>query len=124
MQIVVSTVDGNIYPIDVNEGLPLNDLKALLSLETNIPQSSLLIYHNMRELRESQDGDDTLSSLGICDKDILVVARRQDVQAPPTHQAQTPVSSDAGTRLPDIDWSSIRVPQSSKHISTCTCTRT
>ena len=118
MQIVVSTVDGNVYPVDVSEELPLNDLKALLSMETNIPQGSLILYHNMQELKERPGGENTLTSLGVQDKDIVVVANRQDVQAPPTTsqtQTHTPVPSGTGTGLPNIDWSSISVSQSSMY---------
>lgn len=115
MQLVISTIDGNVYPVDVSEELPLNDLKALLSMETNIPQGSLILYHNMQELRERAGGDNTLTSLGVQDKDIVVVADRQDVQAPPTTgqtQTQTSIPSGTGTELPNIDWSSISVSQS------------
>lgn len=119
MQLVISTIDGNVYPVDVSEELPLNDLKALLSMETNIPQGSLILYHNMQELRERAGGDNTLTSLGVQDKDIVVVADRQDVQAPPTTgqtQTQTSIPSGTGTELPNIDWSSISVSQSSMYI--------
>ncbi|XP_019848992.1 PREDICTED: protein DDI1 homolog 2-like isoform X3 [Amphimedon queenslandica] len=110
MQIVVSTIDGNVYPFDVSEELPLNDLKALLSMETNIPQGSLILYHNMQELRERAGGENTLTSLGVQDKDIVVVANRQDVRAPPTTgQTQT---LEIKFELPNIDWNPISISQS------------
>lgn len=115
MKITVTTQEGMTYPIDVHEDLLIENLKALLSLETNISPSELIIFHNMSPLVRDKD---TLSTYGVQDGDILLVARRPQEATPPLSapaqpQTRSHTAHNTGMRLPAIDWSSVHLSQSS-----------
>lgn len=72
MKIVLTTLEGNIYPVEVSPDLELINLKALCEQETDIPSSEMALTHNGRPLT---DDSKTLSSYSISDNDILMVQK-------------------------------------------------
>lgn len=109
MKLTITTVEGSTYPLDVSPDLPVEDLKALLSMECEIPLTELVILHNMTPLNRNKD---TLTQCEINDGDVIFVARQQGSVAPPTTRTQTGTSGMGMSGLPNIDWSSVQVTES------------
>ncbi len=93
MQIVITTLDGSIYSLDVSPDLEILNFKALCEQETHIPISEISLTFDGRPLN---DDTKTLESFGIRENDIIMVQKMK-------------------TNLPLIDFSSIQVPQSPLH---------
>ena len=55
MQITVTTEDGKVFPLDISNELTLQDLQALLELETGIAQHELLLVHTCPHGGEGED---------------------------------------------------------------------
>ena len=72
MKIVLTTLDGNIYPIEVSEELELINLKALCEQEVNIPAAEISLSHNGQPLTDDYK---TLAGYSIKENDILVVQK-------------------------------------------------
>lgn len=72
MKILLTTLEGNIYPVEVSEDLELVNLKALCEQEVNIPSSEVSLSHNGRPLTDDYK---SLSSYSIKENDILVVQK-------------------------------------------------
>lgn len=70
MKIVLTTLEGNIFPVEVSPDLEIVNLKALCELETNISSSQMSLTHNGRPLN---DDNKTLSGYSIKDNDILMI---------------------------------------------------
>lgn len=108
MKIVLTTLDGNIYPIEVSEELELINLKALCEQEVNIPAAEISLSHNGQPLTDDYK---TLAGYSIKENDILVV---QKMMTNPTRSASAAgaSTSSASNNIPLIDFGSIQVPQS------------
>lgn len=72
MKLLLTTLDGNIYPVEVSEDIELINLKALCEQEVNIPSGEIAISHNGRPLADEHK---TLASYEIKENDILVVQK-------------------------------------------------
>lgn len=72
MKIILTTLEGNIYPVEVSEDLELINLKALCEQEVNIPAGEISLSHNGRPLNEDSK---TLANYSIKENDILVVQK-------------------------------------------------
>jgi DNA damage-inducible protein 1 len=72
MKILLTTLEGNAYPIEISEDVEIINVKALCELETNIPANEMSLSHNGRPLNDDYK---TLASYGIKDDDILVVQK-------------------------------------------------
>ena len=72
MQITVTSDNGGVFPLDVGSEMTLQDLQALVELETRIPRSELLLVHNMAPMLEALR---TLDSYGVQDGDIVMASR-------------------------------------------------
>ncbi len=46
MKIILTTLEGNIYPVEVSSDLELINLKALCEQETNIAVNEMSLSHN------------------------------------------------------------------------------
>jgi DNA damage-inducible protein 1 len=70
MKILLTTLEGHIYPVEVSPELELINLKALCEQEANIAIEQMSLSHNGQPL-----GDDTktLSNYSIKDNDIIMV---------------------------------------------------
>jgi DNA damage-inducible protein 1 len=74
MQILLTTLEGAIFPIEVSPELEVINLKALCEQETNIPLSEMSLSHNGKLL--SQDSQ-TLGGYSIKENDIIMVQKLQ-----------------------------------------------
>ncbi len=109
MQIIVTTNDGCVHPLDVSDELPLSDLKAVLEAEVGILAKEMLVIHNMVQLRNDNK---MLKEFGIKEEDVLLVMKlkpQQQSQSNTNPQSRASTST-GGSQLPAIDWSSIRIP--------------
>ncbi len=70
MKILLTTLEGNIYPVEVSSDIELINLKALCEQETNIPAEKMSISHNGSPLI---DNTRSLASYNIKDDDILMI---------------------------------------------------
>ncbi|KAJ3047552.1 DNA damage-inducible protein 1 [Rhizophlyctis rosea] len=72
MRVHLTNDNGDVNHVDVDPGMELENLQALIEAETNIPVAQQQLFHNGTELR---DGGRVLSSFGILQDDILLVRR-------------------------------------------------
>lgn len=72
MKLLLTTLDGNIYPVEVSDDIELINLKALCEQEVNIPSSEIALTHNGQPLADEHK---TLASYEIKENDILVVQK-------------------------------------------------
>lgn len=70
MKIILTTLEGNLFPVEVSEDLEIVNLKALCEQETNIALNEMSLSHNGRPLMEDSR---TLASYDIKDNDIVMV---------------------------------------------------
>lgn len=70
MKILLTTLDGNVYPVEVNSELEIINLKALCEQETSIPVSQMSLSHDGRPLN---DDFKTLACYSIAENDIVMV---------------------------------------------------
>ena len=95
MKILLTTLDGTIYPLEVSEDLELINLKALCEQETNIPAHKISLSYEGKPL----DGDQrTLASFSLKDNEIIMVQEIID-------------------NVPLINFSSINMPGTSSSSS-------
>lgn len=89
MKILLTTLEGSFYPVEVSSDIELINLKALCEQETNISATKMSISHFGKLLT---DDSRTLESYSIKENDILMVQQMI-------------------TNVSQIDFSSITVPQ-------------
>ncbi|RNA26292.1 DDI1 -like protein [Brachionus plicatilis] len=99
MKIILTTLDGNVYPVEVGSDFEIINLKALCEQETGIAAARMSLSFNGRLLNDTSK---TLADYSIGDNDIIVV------QTAP---------SNASIDVPLIDFGSINVPRSRPHSS-------
>ena len=139
MKITVTQEEGGVYPLDVSEELTLQDLKALLEMETGIEASEMLLIHNMAPMTEEFK---MLADYDVQEGDIIMVTQHtgavslsnpptpgspsdyslpsgnqpqaDQLQSHPLPQASGVSASGRGTgdapAAPTIDWSAIQLP--------------
>ncbi|XP_022668053.1 protein DDI1 homolog 2-like isoform X1 [Varroa destructor] len=89
MKVTLSTVNGDVYVLEVPADMELENFKALAESEVGIPANEIILLHNMRPLV----GDKRpLSEQGVSEGDILLVNRGGTSQAAPE-----PESMDLGS---------------------------
>lgn len=88
MKLTISNSNnGDILAIDFPSSLTIEDLKAYLEVETNIPPSSQTLIHNSKALVDSKK---TLEESGIQDDDLIALSQRsQSSQTPMPQQASS-----------------------------------
>ena len=72
MLLTVTTDDDKIVSVDVDPETVVENLKAIVQAETDIPASEQVIAHNGRELSDAH----VLGSSGVKDGDLIMVLRR------------------------------------------------
>jgi DNA damage-inducible protein 1 len=70
MKIILTTLDGNIYPVEVSADIELVNLKALCELETKIPAERMKLFHEGKPLT---DDNKTLAAFNVKEDDIIMV---------------------------------------------------
>ena len=76
MRILLTTIDGNFYTVEVNSDIEVINLKALCEQETSIPVDQISLYYNGRPITGDSN---TLASYSIKDNDIIMVQRTSSV---------------------------------------------
>ncbi len=72
MKVTVTTLNDDIFNLDVSEDLELENFKAFCEIESGIPSSEILINHNGKPLIENGL---SLKAHGICDGDVVILQR-------------------------------------------------
>jgi len=70
MKIILTTLEGNIFPVEVSPDLEIINLKALCEQEINIPANKISLTFNGRPLSEDSK---TLANYSINENDIIMV---------------------------------------------------
>ena len=70
MKILLTTLEGNIYPVEVSSDIEVVNLKALCEQETNISASKMSLTHDGQPL---SDDTRSLSSYNVKEDDILMI---------------------------------------------------
>lgn len=74
MKITVTTLADEIFSLEVNEDMELENFKALLEFESGVPTTEMTILFSGRPL---QDNKKKLSDYGVKDGEILLLQRMQ-----------------------------------------------
>ncbi|KAJ1039429.1 hypothetical protein NDA14_000731 [Ustilago hordei] len=82
--ITVITEDGRTFPIDVDASIELENLKALLEVDSAIPTDQQHLLHSGKPLHDDKA---TLSSLGVANDDLLILRDRR--QSPSSSSTTT-----------------------------------
>lgn len=90
MRITVTTLNDEIFSLDVSEELELENFKAFCEIESGIPSNEILINHNGKPLMENNS---SLKALGICDGDVVILQRMFGTASERISSAQTPRSN-------------------------------
>ena len=96
MKILLTTLDGNIFPVEVSADIEIINLKALCEQETRIPSTRMSLTHEGKTL---SDNNKTLSGYNVKEDDILMVQQ---------------MTGNMPSSMPMIDFSSISVPGTSR----------
>ena len=105
MKILLTTLEGNLFPIEVSPDLEVINLKALCEQETRIPMGEMSLSFSGQVL---DDDSKPLTHFSVNENDIIMVQkiRTNTTSVPPAS------TSTVTPNLPFIDFSSISVPQS------------
>jgi DNA damage-inducible protein 1 len=96
MKVILTTLEGSVYPIEVSDDIEILNLKALCELETNIKPDRMILTFDGKPLNGDQRA---LASFGVKDNDVIVVQEMRQNLLPNLN------------RLPQlIDFSSIQIP--------------
>ncbi|XP_021948384.1 protein DDI1 homolog 2 [Folsomia candida] len=114
MKVTVTSLDDNIFTLEVNEDLELENFQAFCEVESGIPSLEILIVFNGVPLT---DGAKTLKEYGIKDGDMVVLQHhRQQNSASTLGSGSTPgfgfslPQQNSQSQLPRFDFSGIQVP--------------
>lgn len=102
MKILLTTLDGSLYPVEVSSDLEIINLKALCEQETGISANRMSLTYNGQTMN---DDNKNLASYSISENDIIMV------------QAKAQTQPNLSNSIPLIDFGSISVPQTSSSSS-------
>eukprot|EP00192_Tetraselmis_astigmatica_P011913 CAMPEP_0117683292 /NCGR_PEP_ID=MMETSP0804-20121206/20291_1 /TAXON_ID=1074897 /ORGANISM="Tetraselmis astigmatica, Strain CCMP880" /LENGTH=418 /DNA_ID=CAMNT_0005493813 /DNA_START=41 /DNA_END=1297 /DNA_ORIENTATION=+ len=84
MRLTVTTAEGEVYPVQVDEGEVVENVKAIMEVEIGLPVASQIILFNGAPLADGT----TLSAAGVKEDDmLLVMPQQQQSQQAPTGAA-------------------------------------
>lgn len=72
MKITVTTLNDEIFNLDVSEDLELENFKAFCEIESGIPANEILISHNGKPL---MDNSLSIKAHGVADGDVVIIQR-------------------------------------------------
>merc|ERR1711860_62144 len=107
MQVTVTTLSGDVFPLEVPDDLELENFKAFCEAESQIQADQMIILFNGRPLLDDKK---SLKDFGIKNGDMVVMEKisRQPQATPVANPAGG--ASGGGLQLPD--FSKIRIPSS------------
>ncbi|XP_045458074.1 protein DDI1 homolog 2 [Melitaea cinxia] len=107
MKVTVSTLNDEIFVLDVSEDLELENFKAFCEIESGFPASDITLSFNGKPMMHDKK---SLKELGVHDGDVIVMMHML-----PTRASSNLKMNDANQALPsglaNLDFSSIQVPQ-------------
>ncbi|KAL1918987.1 uncharacterized protein VTP21DRAFT_2368 [Calcarisporiella thermophila] len=92
MRISIATEDGDCRNLEVDSGMELENIKALIEAEFGVSSENQIILHNGRELNEAKV---TLQQVGVVQDDILLLKLRQQTN---NSQSRNPGADEAVRR--------------------------
>ena len=106
MQVTVTTLSGDVFPLEVPDDLELENFKAFCEAESQIQASQMVILFNGRPLLDDKK---SLKDYGIKNGDMVIMEKvsRQPQAAPMANPA---AGATGGLQLPD--FSKIKIPSS------------
>ncbi|XP_043212059.1 protein DDI1 homolog 2-like isoform X1 [Amphibalanus amphitrite] len=110
MRLTITTVSGELFQLDVSEDLEVENLKAFVQVEANVPLEGMQLVHAGRRLTDDKQ---TLKQLGIADNDVLLVNSAMAEPAVPHSGAAAlgrPQQPSVAEQLAQIDFGSICLP--------------
>ena len=109
MQVTVTTLSGDVFPLEVPDDLELENFKAFCEAESQIQASQMIIMFNGRPLLEDKK---SLKDYGIKNGDMVVMEKisRQPQAAPLPNPGSGAAGASGGLQLPD--FSKIKIPSS------------
>ncbi|CAH4038718.1 protein DDI1 homolog 2 isoform X1 [Pieris brassicae] len=106
MKITVTTLNDDIFILDVSEDLELENFKAFCEIESGFPAKDIILNFNGKPLLDDKK---TLKELGVNDGDIIILIHL-------VQSASNLNNRDANQAIPsnlaNLDFSSIQVPSS------------
>lgn len=108
MLLTVTTQNDDIFTLDVNGDMELENFKVLLEFESGMDKSNMNLIWNGQLLK---DNGKKMSEYGICNGDMLLLQRGGSVASSSTNSSVNP--RQTGSNPPSIDFSSIQIPSSS-----------
>ncbi|XP_050526404.1 protein DDI1 homolog 2 [Daktulosphaira vitifoliae] len=106
MKITVTTHDDNLFVLDVNDDLELNNFKALCAMETGIQSDQIGLTHNGQLL---VDDFKAMKTLGVHDGDVIIIQRLTNSSTSSNSGFVNPSTNI----MPQFDFSRIEVPGTS-----------
>ncbi|XP_034839291.2 protein DDI1 homolog 2 [Maniola hyperantus] len=115
MKVTVSTLNDEIFVLDVSEDLELENFKAFCEIESGFPASRITLTFNGKPMINDKK---SLKELGVHDGDVIVMLRMV------SQSDSTLNANDANQALPtglaNLDFSNIHVPQGAASTSMAT----
>lgn len=74
MKVTLTSATGGVFQMEIGSDLVVRDLLALAELETDIPQTEMLLVHNMAPMVEPMK---TVREYGVEEGDVIVVSRME-----------------------------------------------
>ncbi|CAK1554781.1 unnamed protein product [Leptosia nina] len=103
MKITVTTLNDDIFVLDVSEDLELENFKTFCEIETGFPAKDIILNYNGKPLLDDKK---SLKELGVNDGDVIVLIHL--VQSASNLNASNANQVPSG--LANLDFSNIRVP--------------
>lgn len=93
MQLTISTWDDRIITVELDSDDPVENLRAILEVETGVPGSQQALLHNGRELKEGKLGEQQVQAGDLILLMQRQVASRSQVQQPAAAAGGVPAGS-------------------------------
>lgn len=102
MKLVISTLAGEVYNVDVSPDIELENLKAYIQMETNVAPDMMRLSHNGQPLTGNQR---SLTDLGVSQDDMLLL---EVIEPNPTTAETAPPASSSSPAARQLSPSSQR----------------
>ncbi|KAJ8737353.1 hypothetical protein PYW07_000624 [Mythimna separata] len=104
MKVTITTLNDEIFVLDVSEDLELENFKAFCEIESGFPAKDIILNYNGKPLLDDKK---SLKEHGVHDGDVIVLLHMMQSAS---NLNQTDASQALPTGLANLDFSSIRVP--------------
>lgn len=111
MKVILTTLDGNIFPVEVSAEIELLNLKALCEQETRISADRMTLFYEGKPLT---DVSKSLAAYNVKENDMIMVQESAPAAGGNLFGSQPASAASGMDSLPSIDFSSITVPTTSR----------